>query len=142
MAVIKEKKIIIISVIENLDKNGIPEGEPEKTETVADGFFKISDDSFIIMYSEQSEGGKIVSDIEITKDSVSVKRRGGLESNLLFTEGETNKSLYTVPPYSFDVEIFTKKIRNNLTRDGGRLDIFYKMSIGGQDKNVRMKIEI
>ena len=44
--------------------------------------------------------------------------------------------------YRFDIEIYTKKIRNNLGRDGGRLDIHYKMNIGGADKNVRMKIEV
>ena len=142
MAVIKEKKIKITSVIENLDENGLSDGEPEKTETVADGFYKISEDSYIIMYSEQSEGGRTVSDIEVKGGTVSVKRRGALESDLLFAEGVPHKSLYSVPPYSFDVEINTKKIRNNLTRDGGRLDIFYNMRIGGQDKNIRMKIEI
>ena len=142
MAIIKEKKIKITSVIENLDQNGLTEGEPEKTETTSDGFYKIAEDSYLIMYSEQTDGGRVVSDIEIRDNFVSVKRRGGLESNLLFTEGESHKSLYTIPPYSFDVEIITKKIRNNLTRDGGRLDIFYTMKIGGQDKNIKMKIEI
>ena len=38
-------------------------------------------------------------------------------------------------------EKYTKKIRNNMTRDGGRLDIFYSMKIGGVDRAVKMKIE-
>ena len=60
---------------------------------------------------------------------------------MLFEEGLAHKSVYTVEPYSFDVEIATRKIRNNMTRDSGMLDIHYSMKIGGADKAVRMKIE-
>jgi uncharacterized beta-barrel protein YwiB (DUF1934 family) len=60
---------------------------------------------------------------------------------MLFEEGLVHSSVYTVSPYSFDVDVTTKKIRNNLTRDTGRLDIHYSMKIGGADKSVRMKIE-
>ena len=60
---------------------------------------------------------------------------------MLFREGYTDKSLYQVPPYSFDAVIYTKKIRSTLTKDGGRVDIFYRMTLGGAEKNVRMRIE-
>ena len=58
-----------------------------------------------------------------------------------FADGVVHKSEYSVPPYTFDTVITTKKVRNNLTRAGGRLDLYYEMNIGGQDKKVRMKIE-
>jgi len=141
MAIIKEKKFKISSVIENLSQSGLPEGDTERTEITPDGFLKISDGEIIIMYSESTEGGKVVSDIIIADDTVSVIRRGAVVSDMVFSEGERHNSLYQVPPYSFDTEIYTKKIRNNMTRDGGRLDIFYTMKIGGAEKSVRMKIE-
>ena len=141
MAFIKEKKLKVSSVIENLLPSGLVDGEPEKTEISPDGFLKISDGEYNITYSELTEGGKVVSDIIITDKSVRVKRTGAIESDMLFVEGLTHKSLYGVPPYSFDTEIITKKIRNNMTRDGGRVDIFYNMKIGGAEKQVKMRIE-
>ena len=141
MAIIKEKKFIISSVIENLLPSGLVDGEAEKTEISPDGFLKISDGGYEITYSEFTEGGKVVSTITVTENTVRVKRVGAVESDMLFEEGTLHTSLYGVPPYSFDVEIMTKKIRNNMTRESGRLDIHYKMKIGGADKNVRMKIE-
>ena len=141
MAIIKEKKIKISSVIENLLPSGLSDGEPERSELVSDGFLKISECEYNITCSEMTEGGKVVSDIIITDGSVRVKRVGAIESDMYFEEGYLHKSLYTVPPYSFDAEIRTKKIRNNMTRDGGRVDIFYNMKIGGAEKSVKMRIE-
>lgn len=142
MAIIKEKKFKISSVIENLTPSGLVDGEAECTEITPEGFLKITDDEFVITYSENNDSGRVVSDITLTEKTVTVTRRGGVVSDMVFSEGKRHKSLYQVPPYSFDAEIFTKKIRNNMTRDGGRVDIFYTMKIGGADKSVRMKIEI
>ena len=141
VAVIKEKKFKISSVIENLLPSGLIDGEAERTEISPDGFLKISEGEYEITYSELTEGGKVVSDITVTERSVRVKRAGAVESDMHFEEGLTHKSVYTVEPYSFDVEIATRKIRNNMTRDSGMLDIHYSMKIGGADKAVRMKIE-
>ena len=141
MAVIKEKKIVISSVIENLLPSGLSDGDHEKTETSADGFLKITDSEYIITYVEKTEGGRVSSEICITDGAVRVKRVGDIESDMVFEEGLSHKSIYTVHPYSFDAEVFTKKIRNSMTRDGGRVDIYYTMKIGGADKKVKMRIE-
>jgi NADPH:quinone reductase-like Zn-dependent oxidoreductase len=90
---------------------------------------------------EMTEGAKVVTDITVSENAVRVKRVGAVSSDMLFEEGLVHSSVYTVSPYSFDVDVTTKKIRNNLTRDSGRLDIHYSMKIGGADKSVRMKIE-
>ena len=141
MGIIKEKRFKISSVIENLTPEGLVEGEAEKTEITIDGFLKIVDEGFEISYVELTEGGRVASDIKITENTVDVKRRGAVDSDMYFETGVTHKSLYTVTPYSFDSEITTKKIRNNMTRDGGRIDIFYNMKIGGAGKSVRMRIQ-
>ena len=141
MAIIKEKTVKIISQIDNYDEHGLPSDEPEISESVCSGFLKIAEDEFIISYTENGENGRTVSDITVTKEGIRVKRCGALTSNMLFSENVTDKSLYEVSPYKFDVEVYTRKIRNSLTRDGGRIDIFYDMTIGGAKKSVRMKIE-
>ncbi len=141
MAIIKEKRIKISSVIENLTADGFVDGETEKTEINSEGFLKISDGKFEISYIEMTEGGRVISDIVIKDAAVSVKRRGAVESDMHFEAGVCHKSLYTVAPYSFDTEVATRKIRNKMTRDGGKVDIFYNMRIGGADKSVKMTIE-
>jgi len=141
MAIIKEKKFKISSVIENMTPSGLVDGETERTEITPDGFLKIGEDATVITYTENTEGGRVATDITLTETTVTVTRRGAVVCDMVFSEGESHKSLYQVPPYSFDTEIYTKKIRNNMTRDGGRIDIFYTMKIGGAEKSVRMKIE-
>ena len=142
MAIIKEMHFEISSHIENLASAGLSGSDVEKTEISPDGFFKISDDAYIISYTEESEGGRIFTDISVSGGEVDLKRRGAVVSDMHFAEGEVHKSEYSVPPYTFDTVITTKKVRNNLTRAGGRLDLYYEMNIGGQDKKVRMKIEV
>ncbi len=139
MAIIKEKKIKVISVIEELSDEGLAV-DSERCEAEYDAFFKIDEKSIDISYAEMSEGGKIVSDIIVSEDEISVIRRGAIESDFHFKEGYSEKTLYKMPPYSFDTEISTKKIRNNLTRDGGNLSIIYEMNIGGAKKRVLMRI--
>lgn len=141
MAIIKEKRFKISSVIENLTSDGLASGDVERTEITPNGFLKISDGKLEITYTETTEGGKVISDIIITESAVDVVRRGAVESDMHFEEGVCHKSLYTVSPYSFDSEITTRKIRNNMTRDGGKVDIFYNMRIGGAEKSVKMRIE-
>lgn len=141
MAIIKEVNIRFSSIIENLSPTGLPDGEPEKTETRAEGFLYVYGDRFEISFRESAEGGPVFSDITAKAEEILLKRRGAIVSDMRFAEGESDKSLYQVPPYSFDAEIYTRKIRNELSKDGGKITIFYTMKIGGADKNVRMKIE-
>ena len=141
MAFIKEMIFKISSVIENLTPSGLTDGEPERTEITLEGFYKTDGESVEITYTDKTEGGRVVSVITAEPGCVRVVRRGGVESDMIFKTGEIHKSLYTVSPYSFDTEVRCRKIRYGLTRSGGRLEVFYDMSIGGADKSVRMRID-
>ena len=141
MAFIKEMKFTVSSVIDNLTPSGLAEGEPERTSIAAEGFYKISEESYEISYTETTEGSKVISTIIAGANEVRVIRRGAVDSEMVFREGESHSSVYTVSPYSFDTTVTCRKIRSTLTKDGGRLDIFYGMNIGGADKSVRMRID-
>ncbi len=142
MNIIKEKTFYVASIIENLSDLGIPEGDEEKTEARPAGFLRITESETAINYREETEGGPLFTDIIINENGILVKRRGALISDMRFAEGQTDLSVYEIPPYKFDVEIFTRKIRNTLTNDGGKLHIHYNMTIGGAKKCVLMKIEV
>lgn len=140
--VILEAQIKIESRIENLDSSGLPDGEPEKTVSLCDGFLHYSEDGFLLTYSESGESGEVDTDIYGSADSVTVKRRGAINSELVFKEGEKHKSLYEIPPYKFDAEVTAKRRRVDLTESGGTIDLLYYMKIGGAEKSARMKIWI
>lgn len=142
MAIIKQAEIKILSVIENLGADGLPEGDAERNESLATGYFHITDGVTFATYTEQTEGGDISSEVRVEQDGVRVIRRGAIESEMYFSEGVTHSSLYKVGPYAFDAEISTRKIRLELSEDGGRVDMFYNMKIGGAEKSARMKIWI
>ena len=139
---LKKVRIKIESSIDNLDSAGIPDGDSEKTVTEAEGTYRFSSDDAVITYKERAEGTEISSRITVVSDSVSVRRSGGIESELFFCEGEKSISLYSIPPYKFDAEVEAKRVRINLTPEGGSIDLLYNMKIGGAEKAARMKIWI
>ena len=137
MAIIKEAALMVSSYIESAENKE----DFEKSETRADAFIKDSGDSLTLSYLEEQQGDRIFTDVTLENGTVEVKRRGGIECDFLFKEGESTYSKYAVGPYCFDASIYTKKIRGAITRTGGTLTIFYDMEIGGDKRSVRMKIE-
>ena len=142
MPVIKEVKIRIESVIENIDASGLPEGDAERTVSENNGFIHYTDDGILLTYSERTDNGDVFSDISYSDGTGVVKRRGALISEMLFKEGVEHSSDYEIPPYKFDAVVKTKKIRVQLSDEEGTISLFYNMKIGGAEKNARMKIWI
>ena len=142
MTVFKEAKIKILSVIENLDSSGLTDGEAEKNEAEYDGYFKYSDGDVVLTYSESGESGEVNSEVEYTGGVLFVRRRGAIESELRFEKNVPHSSVYSVPPYKFDAVVETRKIRAELMENGGKIELYYNMKIGGAEKSARMKIWI
>ena len=138
---IKKVRVKIESSIENLTPAGIPDGEPETSVSEAEGFYRFSDGGFL-NYTEENEGGKCRTEVTSIGGTVTVRRSGAIESEIRFTEGESHSSVYSIPPYRFDATVYTRKIRTDLNADGGKIDLFYNMKIGGADKSARMRIWI
>lgn len=133
-------KLTVNSVIENLDDTGMPEGEPEINIFTTDGTLSVTDEGYLLSFSESEDGEEAHTDLYISEERVRLLKSGSITSEMLFSEGEIFNTLYRVGPYSFDMAVRTKKIRNSLTETGGELQLIYSMNVGGQEKNVRMKI--
>ena len=142
MPTIKEAKFKITSVIENLDDVGLPEGDSERTESAAVGYFHCFDGYFLLTYTESQEGVSVTTEIKCDSDTVRVLRHGAIESDMMFSVGVTHKSVYTVSPYKFDAEVRARRIRSSLGESGGRLELIYDMKIGGASKSARMSVEV
>ena len=137
----QKKRISIESFIEELDEQGRVE-DSDRTEECAECFIREESGSIMLSYSEKNESGTVYCDITVSADSVTVKRSGDIESEFVFSEGLLHTSTYKIPPYSFDTEIFTRKIRNNFTRLGGTLSLIYDLKVGGRVSRMRMKIKV
>lgn len=141
--IVKEVNVKVLSVIESLDTAGLSCSDEEKTESSCVGYFHIyGDGAFLLTYAEKNEDQQVTTELKYENDTVTVKRYGSIESNMTFKEGTKDLSVYKIPPYSFDAEIFTKKIRASLSEDGGNIDLYYNMKIGGAERRARMKIWI
>lgn len=132
-------RVSLKSIIDNLSETGLPSDDREISESTAVGTLLLSERGALISFTENSEGGEIRTRIEITGRSVHVCRHGAIESDILFTEGISHSSIYGAPPYTFDMSVFTRRIRGNIEKDG-RVDIFYDMEIGGAKKSVKMTL--
>ena len=141
--VIKEVCIKVCSVIENLDSSGLACSDAERTETRSVGYLHIYDGGvYLVTYAEKNEDQQVTTEIKYDGDTVTVKRYGSIESLMVFKEGYRDSSVYKISPYSFDAEVITKKIRAALDNDGGTIDLYYNMKIGGAERSARMKIWI
>ena len=136
----KNVRVTLRSIIDNLSETGLPTNDREEAESAADGTLSIGERGSVIDLTEDSEGGRINTRIEIVGDKIRVRRHGAIESDLLFSEGMAHSSVYGAPPYSFDTNIFTRRIRGGITEEGGKIDIFYDMEIGGAKKSVKMTV--
>ena len=132
--------LTVNSVIDNLTDAGLPDGDPEINIFTTAGAMVVADEGMILSFTESGEGGEVTSTLVITAGGVHLVKTGAIESDMLFTEGACTKTLYHVGPYAFDMSINTKRIRNSLTSDGGEIQLIYSMNVGGQEKNVRLKI--
>lgn len=139
---LKKMNLKITSKIDNFDEAGKPDGSPEISESSHSGAMKISLGSISLSYRENTEGGSVFSDILIHESgAVTVRRSGAIDSTMHFDENEEYNTVYSLPPYKFDMSVKTKKIKNSISALGGRLEIYYDMNIGGAEKQVYMKIE-
>lgn len=140
MAFIKEGKFLVRSRIEDLDESGlVTDAEELKSEST--GFLRAAEDEMLLTYTEGEGESKVFSQVLIRGESVSVNRRGATESAIVLEVGKKQTSIYKVPPYSFDMEVEAKRIRNSMSLKGGRLDLFYLMTIGGQARKVRLTVD-
>lgn len=132
--------LTVNSVIDNLSDSGLPEGEPEINIFTTDGYLTHGDNGYTVRFTEVQEGGEAHTNLYVTDGGVRLVKTGAINSEMVFSEGKDFNTLYRVGPYSFDMVVRTKRIRNSLSEDGGELQLIYSMNVGGQEKNVRMKI--
>ncbi len=133
-------ELTVNSVIESLGPAGLPDGDPEISIFTTDGRMRVRDGITEISYTEECEGTVTVCRVILHGGDVLIRRSGAVECSLSFREGESFSTLYSVPPYSFDMKVSTLRVRNEISERGGELSLVYLMNLGGEDRKVKMKI--
>ena len=131
--------LTVSSVIDELDDAGLP-CDSNKTEVNCPATLSVNEGITTLLYTTEENGQKTDTEIQIMPEAVRVIRRGAIESDFLFEEKKSFTSLYKIPPYAFDCEIFTKRIRRCQRCGERELSVIYDMTVGEAKKNVRMKI--
>lgn len=139
---LKKIKLDIESHIDSLNEQGLPEGETESNISSFTGVMKIGEDEIAVSYKEVSENGTVNCTVVSDGERVTVRRNGAIVSVMVFDEKEPFRTIYTVPPYKFDMEINTRGLSSTLSEHGGAIDILYDMEIGGMTRTAKMKITV
>lgn len=86
------------------------------------------------------DGNKTETAIELFDGAVRLLRHGAIESNMLFEVGVEHRSLYKIPPFSFDLTVNTSRIENSFSSLGGTLTLEYSMTVGGAERKCSMTV--
>ena len=96
------------------------------------GKFSCRDGHFLISYDDSASFGinGITTTLKIDGDKkVILQRSGALKSRLTVEKGQRNLCHYNMEFGSAMLGVFGKSIRNELTKDGGRLYMSYTLDI-------------
>lgn len=137
---LKKIKLDIKSIIVDLDSCGPADGEPEINRSTLVGIMRIAADETVLSYKDKDENGSVSCSITVRENTVTVRREGAIASVMVFNTDEPFRTVYSVPPYKFDMEIKTKRLVADLSDSGGKIDILYVIDVGGTKREAKMSI--
>ncbi|HGZ9311474.1 TPA: DUF1934 domain-containing protein [Staphylococcus aureus] len=100
--------------------------EKEKFEFTTEGTWQQRQSNFI-RYVEQIEDATVNVTIKVDDDSVKLIRKGDINMNLHFVEGQTTTTFYDISAGRIPLEVKTLRILHFVSGDGGKLKIHYEL---------------
>ncbi|HBC4927039.1 TPA: DUF1934 domain-containing protein [Staphylococcus aureus] len=100
--------------------------EKEKIEFTTEGTWQQRQSNFI-RYVEQIEDATVNVTIKVDDDSVKLIRKGDINMNLHFVEGQTTTTFYDISAGRIPLEVKTLRILHFVSGDGGKLKIHYEL---------------
>lgn len=100
--------------------------EKEKSEFTTEGTWQQRQSNFI-RYVEQIEDATVNVTIKVDDDSVKLIRKGDINMNLHFVEGQTTTTFYDISAGRIPLEVKTLRILHFVSGDGGKLKIHYEL---------------
>ncbi|HHC5844049.1 DUF1934 domain-containing protein [Staphylococcus aureus] len=100
--------------------------EKEKFEFTTEGTWQQRQSNFI-RYVEQIEDATVNVTIKVDDDSVKLIRKGDINMNLHFVEGQATTTFYDISVGRIPLEVKTLRILHFVSGDGGKLKIHYEL---------------
>lgn len=100
--------------------------EKEKFEFTTEGTWQQRQSNFI-RYVEQIEDAIVNVTIKVDDGSVKLIRKGDINMNLHFVEGQTTTTFYDISAGRIPLEVKTLRILHFVSGDGGKLKIHYEL---------------
>lgn len=109
-------------------------GEPEKTKFFTEGTLRETPAGWEIEYEESELTGMagVRTRFELAEGRVVLRRGGGIETCMVFEEGEPHAFRYATPYGSLSMEAETERLGWRMTERGGLLELRYRLKAEGQ----------
>ncbi len=122
------KKTVMLSIE---GRQSYMDQEPEVIELVTAGTLEQTANGWIIAYEETDLTGMagVTTTFMIEEGKLTLQRTGRLNSQMVFQEGVTHDSLYEMEFGALMLSVCARKIRVDLTLDGGVIDLIYSIEI-------------
>ena len=105
--------------------------DPEIIELVTEGTLEQTERGWTIAYEESDLTGMqgVTTTFQIEKGKLVLTRSGKLNSQMVFQEGIRHESLYQMEFGALMLCVCARKIRTELTAEGGTVDLSYAIEI-------------
>ena len=121
-----------------------PESEEKYDELSikTNGCLQKKEDEYRVLYKDGGKENDIFSELVFKRgdDSLTVRKKGDVNCEMIFSTAKKHTFLYKLSGFSFDAEILTHHLYNDLNESGGRIDIVYTIILGGQEQKISMQI--
>lgn len=110
------------------------DGETEKIEMRVVGTICETDEGFLVEYTEYDEDARPCRTTvrAVGERLVSVLREGDCGGEMRFEAGKRHSTVYNTPYGALTMGVYTKRVENALTKDGGRLHFCYTTDFHAQ----------
>lgn len=142
MAIKRQATVTVKSSICSIGDDGAPTGAPDVSNIREAGEISARDGITRISYVENTEGGKVECELLFKDGAVKLRRRGATQLDIELRPGERYNTVYSIPPYKFDMWIEADKVELSFDEEGAQAVLEYDMCIGGEERHAEMQITV
>lgn len=126
---IKKKIPVVKDVWISIKGNGPSHDKSDDIELITEGKLFIDEGKYMVEYDESQMTGMIGTKTSMSIDDgiVTVIRRGNVNSNFVFTNGQRQDSLYKTKHGDFQLSVFTNRVDIDFDETGGEVKVEYQI---------------
>lgn len=117
------------------------DGDVTDLTSLSPGCLRETAAGLVLTYTQDSESGKIFNRVETTDHGLRITRSGAVELTLVLEPKRTEKTIYRVPPFSFDMLVTAEAVKIRREESGGlRIGLSFRSVVGGSAQTTRLVI--